>query len=108
MKMFEKPCPIAIRQSDIEYDNEIGRFWKIHTLGGSAALDVDSVTGNVACVTGNLADSLFSGFNEAQTPPIPKPYTEHHHRIMETVKGNLRYDFWVEGCFRGEQNAAAR
>lgn len=61
----------------------IERFWRLHELGRSAALDINTETGELACLA-TISDSGAEGLG---TPS--QPYSDCWTRVVQTNKGSL-------------------
>jgi hypothetical protein len=61
----------------------IARFWRLHELGRSAALDINTETGELACLA-TISDSGAEGLG---TPG--QPYSDCWTRVVQTNKGSL-------------------
>jgi len=61
----------------------IERFWRLHELGRSAALDINTETGELACLA-TISDSGAEGLG---TPG--QPYSDCWTRVVQTSSGSL-------------------
>lgn len=61
----------------------VARFWRLHGLGRSAALDVNTETGEMVCLA-TISDSGAEGLGEPG-----QPYSECWLRVVSTTRGVL-------------------